>query len=220
MTKKLFFILIFSCFLPRHVFAADCSSYEVNPKISMTSSFGQLTYNHEKTSSEITSLAKSLNISEQGIFASGLSTVNINFDIEVYTVGKPAENSAFCIIPTEIKIFLGLDSPTIYLANGIANNTCKYNVVLHHEQVHQQINQSVLEYYLPLFKQSAAKIASTLKPVYISDINDAQKAIKQITETYNQKLLPLVNYIKKEMLTEQQKLDNQQNYLFESALCK
>lgn len=219
MTKKLFFILTFLFFTNQLALAADCSSISINPIITLTSSFGKLTYDHTKTTQEITELAQSLNISETGLFASGLSTVNINFDIELNTIGQQVGNSEFCVVPTSIKIFLGLDSPKIYLAQNLRENTCEYKMVIHHEQVHQQINQSVLEYYLPLFRQSAAEIALTLKPIYVSNTNELKPAIKQITDTYNTKLLPLVNYIKREMLTEQQKLDNPQNYLFESTVC-
>lgn len=219
MTKKIFFVLTFVFFINNQAVADDCSGVVVNPTILLTSSFGTLSYNHEKNTAEITDLAHSLNISETGLFAAGLSTVNIDFDIELNTMAQPVGDQAFCIIPTQIKLFLGLGSPTIYIAKELAPNSCQYNLVLHHEQVHQQINQTTLEYYLPLFKQSASKIAQSLTPLYITNTNEIKPSIKSLTETYNKKLTPLVDYIKKEMLTQQLKLDNTQNYLFESSLC-
>ncbi len=219
MTKKIFFVLTFVFFINNQAVANDCSDVVVNPTVSLTSSFGTLSYNYEKNTAEITTLAHSLNISETGLFAAGLSTVNIDFDIEINTMAHPIGNQAFCIIPTQIKLFLGLGSPTIYIAKELAQNSCQYNLVLHHEQIHQQINQITLEYYLPLFKQSATQIARSLKPLYITKSEEIKPSIKALTEEYNQKLIPLVNYIKKEMLTQQLKLDNPQNYLFESSLC-
>ena len=92
-------------------------------------------------------------------------------------------------------------------------------MVLRHEQTHQQINKSALEYYLPMFKTAALQIARSIKPVEVKDIDDIKSAIGELTATYNQKMTPVVNFIKKEMLVEQSKLDNPQNYLYESKLC-
>lgn len=220
MLKKLFFILTISIFTYQISYASDCSSITVSPKVILTSSYGKLEYNHSKTSSEITDLAKKLNISEAGLFASGLSTVDINFDIEVKTLAYPIGNFELCVVPQEIKIFLGFDKPTIYLATDLSEGSCEYNMVMRHEQVHHQINKETLEYYLPLFKESSLKISKTLKPIIINDLNKVKPSILEITNNYNQKLTPLVNYIKQEMISEQQKLDNPNNYSFEHSLCK
>ena len=70
-----------------------------------------------------------------------------------------------------------------------------------------------------MFKYASTQIIKNIKPVLITDINDIEKTTGDLTKIYNQKLTPLVDYIKKEMLTEQQKLDNPANYRFESTLC-
>lgn len=220
MLKKLFFILTTFIFTNHIAYASDCSSIIVNPNIVLSSSFGKLEYDYTKTTSEITDIAKSLNISETGLFASGLSTVNVNFDIEVKTLAKPIGNFELCVVPTEIKIFLGFDKPTIYISKELEENSCEYTMVKRHEQVHHQINKKTLEYYLPLFKKAAIDIAKNLKPININDLNNVRPSIIEITNTYNQKLTPLVDFIKKEMIHEQQKLDNPNNYLFENTICK
>ena len=92
-------------------------------------------------------------------------------------------------------------------------------MVLRHEQTHQQINKSTLEYYLPLFKDAASQIAQNIKPVPVADVNDIKDAITELTKTYNKKMTPVINFIKKEILTEQKKLDNPENYTYENALC-
>lgn len=218
MIKKLFFMLTALFFIPVPVFAAGCNDITVDPQIKLTSSYGKLTIDQNKTTEEITSLAASLNLVENGLFASGLSTVNINFDITLNALGVPADN-VFCVIPTQIDLFLGLDEPTIHLAKELTADSCEYNMVLRHEQTHQQINKSALEYYLPMFKTAALQIARSIKPVEVKDIDDIKPAIGELTATYNQKMTPVVNFIKKEMLVEQSKLDNPQNYLYESKLC-
>lgn len=218
MIKKLFFILTTLFFIPAPVFATGCVDITVDPQIKLTSSYGKLAVDQSKTTKEITALASSLNLVEHGLFASGLSTVNINFDITLNAFGAPASD-VFCVIPTEIDLFLGLDKPTIYLAEELTAKSCEYNMVLRHEQTHQQINKSTLEYYLPMFKTAALQIARSIKPVEVKNIDDIKPAISELTTAYNQKMTPVVNFIKKEMLAEQSKLDNSQNYLYESKLC-
>ena len=220
MMKKLFFILTIFIFFCPCVFATDCSSIDIKPNIKVTASYGKLSYDKTKTIEEITSMAKEFNLVETGLFASGLSTVNVNFDITINTLGKPIENSEFCVIPTDIIIFLGLHNPTIYISNNINEDSCEYNLILRHEKTHQQINKTTLEYYLPLFKEAAIKIVKNIEPLKITDIKEMEKSTALLTKLYNKRMMNLVDFIKKEMLNEQKKLDNPKNYRFESTLCK
>lgn len=219
MMKKIFFILTFLLF--SHFASAEdlCATFTEEPQIKITASYGKLEYDFNKNTDEITQLAQKFNLAEKGLFAHGLSTVNVNFDITINTLGQPIGNSQICVIPTEVTIFLGLDSPIIHISKELAKESCEYNIVLQHEKVHQQINKSTLEYYLPMFKYASTEIIKNIKPILITDINDIEKTTGDLTKSYNQKLTPLVDYIKREMLTEQQKLDNQNNYLLESTLC-
>jgi hypothetical protein len=218
MTKKLFFILIFSLFICKQSISADCLDIDINPQIKIISSYGKLSYDTGKNTYQITELAKKFNLVENGVFASGLSTVNINFDVTTNTIGKPVSDY-FCVIPTEINIFLGLDNPIIYLSKELEKNSCEYKLVLRHEQTHQQINKTTLEYYLPLFKEAVLKIVKKTSPILIKNINELEKSTGELSIKYNNKITPLVDFIKKEMLNEQRKLDNPNNYLFEDSLC-
>ena len=219
MMKKLFFVLTYLLFFYNQATALDCSAVVVNPKIKTTASYGKLEYIHNKNTVEITEIAKNFNILEKGIFAHGLSTVNINFDITINTLGHLIGNSEFCVTPTDINIFLGMYKPIIYISSELEKDSCEYKIVLHHEQVHQQINKTTLEYYLPMFKYAAEHIIKQIEPIHITDIDDIEKTTAELTKIYNKKLNPLVDYIKREMLKEQQKLDNNQNYIFESSIC-
>lgn len=219
MMKKLSFILIFLLFTSSAGAEDICASFTTTPKIKVTTSYGKLEYNFDKSTKEITDLAEKFKLTEKDLFAEGLSTANVNFDITINTLGQPIGNNQICLIPTEINIFLGLDKPVIYISNELSENSCKYNVVLQHEKVHQQINVSTLEYYLPMFRYVVLQLTKDISPILITDINEIENTTKEMTQGYNQKLLPLVNYIKREMLIEQQKLDNTNNYLFENMLC-
>ena len=92
-------------------------------------------------------------------------------------------------------------------------------VVSRHEQTHQQINKTALDYFLPLFQNAFYKIVKTVKPIHVNNISDVDKASTKLTKEYNKKFSPLIAFFEKEMLNEQKKLDNTNNYLHEQQLC-
>ena len=218
--KKLFFILTLSLFFTSPAFCNDdCSSLPVNPNIKILSSYGKLTFDKTKSKEELTLLAKQHSYVETGLFANGLSTVNINFDITLKTETITLRDGVYCIIPNEITVFLGLDSPVIYISKYLQENSCEYNIVLRHEKTHQQINKKALEYYLPMFKNVSSTIIKNIKPVTVQNIENLDSLTNDYIQTYNQKLNPLVDFIKKEIFEEQKKLDNPENYKYENSLC-
>ena len=220
MMKKLFFILTISFFLSPSAFCNDeCSSVQINPKIKVLSSYGKLTFDKSKTQKELTKTTKQHVFVENGLFANGLSTANINFDISLKTYAQKLNDSKFCIIPKEVTIFLGFENPTIYISSNLEENSCEYNIVLNHEKTHQQINIKTLEYYLPLFKNTSTTIIKEIEPLVITDINKLEDTTNDYIKIYNKKLTPLVDFIKKEIFEQQKKLDNPDNYKYENSLC-
>lgn len=220
--KKLFFILtslfFFSC--PLKAAAFDCAQLNSNPAIVFSTSYGKLAYDYTKNNDQITAVASRYGIAEKGLFASGLATVNVVWEITVSSMGKVYGDYNVCVVPTEINVFIGFDQPTIYISRDLAKNSCEYNVVMRHEQTHQQINKSALDYFLPLFQDALEKIADTIKPVTVAHITQIDDATNRLTREYNKKLSPLIEVFKNELLTEQSKLDNRTNYQHEKELCK
>lgn len=221
--KKLFFILTSVFFLltaARISFAGDCANVKSTPSIKFTTSYGKLKYNTSKSNHQITAIANQYGIVEQGVFASGLATVNVNWEISINTLGKIISDYNICVVPTSINIHIGFADPTIYLSSKMASDTCEYKVVLRHEQTHQQINKTALDYFLPLFQQAIYKIVAQIPPAHVTNISEIDQATADMTQVYNKKISPLIEVFKNELLAEQGKLDNASNYRFESRLCK
>ena len=218
--KKLFFILTFVSFLIPFPLQATCSDIVVNPQIEFKTSYGKLSYNFNKNNQQITDIAEQLGIIEKGIFAAGLSTINIKTDIVINSVGDRIDDYSLCVYPQKISISIYFSNPTIYISNQLIPNSCQYNVVLRHEQTHQQINKNGLDYFLPLFYTGIKKISSSIKPRKVNFISDIDKASKNITDEFNEKLSPLVDFFKQQLLSEQIKLDNTENYKHENGICQ
>ena len=82
-----------------------CPEVTSAPKIELYTSYGKLKYDFSQNNEAITKLAEKQGIIEKGLFASGLSTVNVNMDITLKTVGDIVGKYDFCVYPTTIKSF-------------------------------------------------------------------------------------------------------------------
>lgn len=199
---------------------AACPDNLPRPEIELYTSYGKITYIQNLDNQQITKLAAQTGHIEKGLFASGLSSIKVNMDITLKTIGDIISKYDICVYPTTIRLSIYFSNPTIYISNQLTAGSCEYNVVLRHEQTHQQINKSALDYFLPLFKNAAAQIAPTIKPISVANISEIDDASNLLTEEYNQKLTPLLNFFKQQLQKEQLKLDNQSNYQYENTLCR
>lgn len=229
--KKLFFILTFQIFFvsvllfANRAFAVSdvkdvCSSLKVDPTIEFTTSYGQLKYDFSHNQQGLTVLGKKYGILEQGLFASGLAVVGVNWEISLNTISRVVNDYDICVVPTSLNVFIGYKDPTIFIANQLQAGTCEYNVVVRHEQTHHQINKAALEYFIPNLKASIIAIAKTIKPYHIDSASKIDEATNQLTDAYIAAIDPLVYHFKEELLSEQSKLDNHSNYKLEGDLCR
>ena len=200
--------------------AMDCSQIKSIPSVEFSTSYGKLRYDKSKNNLEITNIAKQYGIKEKGLFAAGLATINVNFEVSVNTLGKIYGPKNICVVPTNINIYIGFSDPVIYLSKNLRPGSCKYNVILRHEQTHQQINAAALRYFLPKLKESIVAIIKNTPAIEIKNKRDGDRATQDLIKAYMRQMEPLVDYFKKELLREQKKLDNHKNYQMEGDLCR
>jgi len=90
--KKLFFILTFCIFLGLGNFvsvAAEtdvCATLKAEPEIEFTTSYGKLKYDFGYNQQGLTRLGQQYGIVEQGLFASGLAVVGVNWEVSLNTI--------------------------------------------------------------------------------------------------------------------------------------
>lgn len=218
--KKIFFILTL-ILIPFRVLASDiCGDYIPSPEIKFMTSYGRLTYNRSKSKQELTKIGKEYGIVEQGLFASGLALVSVIYRVSANTVRKKNRAGTYCVMPVDVEVFVGYQDPEILLSRELKEGSCEYNVVLRHEQTHQQINTAALRYFLPKLKESIEAIVRNTPPIEIRNKNDSEKATQDLINAYMRQLSPLIEFFKKELLREQKKLDNHKNYQMEGNLCR
>lgn len=223
--KKLFFILtnlIFAVAIlcPVKVSAGPCDSLPINPEVHFSTSYGKLEYDYSRNREEITNISSTTGFHESGAFLSGLATVNIEKEAEVGTITETVQDNVICVIPRKVNVYVGLRNPKIYLSRDLRKGSCSYNVVLRHEQTHQRINKSALDYFIPIFQEAARKIAGKLKPIQISSYAEMDTASRRLSEQMYNEFEKIVNAFKTELAAEQKKLDSSSNYAAEENICR
>ena len=225
--KKIFFILIFTLiiFTPQLCYSFSdarsvCENTPITPQLNFYTSYGKLEYNTEYTKNNLTQLGKNIGMIESGDLASGLALIDVNSEYEISTSSYQLSNGGACIIPNEFSVYVGFQNPVIYLAKDLEPNSCRYNLVLRHEQVHQQINVNALEYFIPIIYDRVKMLNAQIKPLYVPSEQHIKAGINDLTNQYAEQINILVDEFKQEILLEQRKLDNRQHYDFESDICK
>ena len=229
--KKIFFILTILNFIFTTQTVAQtvsggvslktiCETVPVNVNLKFYTSYGKLEYNTSYSKKHLTRLGKNLGMFEEGDLASGLALIDIASEYELNTSSRKMNNGAVCLIPQELSVYIGFQDPVIYLATDLEPQSCLYNLVVRHEQIHQQINVNALEYFIPLIYKRVKQITTQMKPMYILSEKQIRTATNEMTSYYAQQINQLVEEFKEEILHEQRKLDNREHYKLESEICR
>lgn len=224
--KKLFFTLtiISFCFFsaPTVYSYTGCEQIRPHPKINFYTSYGKLEYDFSQDQMGITQIGMKHGAVEKGVFANGLATGTVKWEINVSSLSQKGYGKQFCATPIEIDFYLGFSNPTIYVSNNLRKGSCMYDLVLRHEQTHQQINIKTLEYFIPLFRQALQKISKEIptEPIYSNSQASLHQGSTIIAHKYSERIKPLIDVFKKELQIEQGKLDNSSNYAFENSICR
>ncbi len=228
MMKKfsiVFFICYIFCFsvVEASENAVDiCVRNMQNPKVTINTSYGKLQYNHTKNKRSITRLHVSKNKAglNSGQLLNGLSTYNVTGEFSFELRKQTLPSGITCVYPTKINLFFGVgEDPVIYIAKNIHEDSCAYQVVLRHEQTHQQTNQSILEYYIPIMKKEFIDVVRSNAIAAKNGDVDMAAAKKELQSKYAKVINRFLQEIKLEMNEEQSKLDTESNYSYERQLC-
>ena len=220
---KKFFLASTICFFLLAAFSAraaddPCAGYTAEPQLKFAISYGNLRYDNSLNRRRLGDLAAYHNLQESGMFTAGLSLSDINGRVQIYTT-LYREGNVLCLVPETLEVSLGYRQPIIYLLSDLKKGSCEYNLVLRHEQQHQQISVMVLEHFAPqIYKAMAQKLAQSV-PVSVKNDAEADVLTEALNEEYWQYFSALTEQLRDVLLKEQKKLDSRQNYEYEDKLC-
>ncbi len=215
--KKVYFILM-ALLMPQISFANACNEVDFVPELVFSSSYGQLQYDFSKSKEYISQIAHQ-NGQEENFVAGGLAVATLEMSVKLDSVSSYKQKNNVCVAPKKVYVFIGFQDPTIYVANHLKQGECRFNVTLRHEQAHMQINKKALEHYLPEFKAAINDIIKTIKPLNIGNLADSKQANEYLNYQYYTKIKEYVEKFNEILRQEQRRLDNKENYAFESTLC-
>lgn len=207
--------------------ASECRNYP-KPKVKFSTSYGRLRYDFNHSQEEITALGHEGGHNKEVSSIAGLADIQRWKEIQLGYWFEPIENDQYCVYLKEVNIYVGYKNPIIYVANEYKQGTCHFNRLLRHEQAHQQINKAVLDYFIPVMKRAAQRIANEIPAVKISRTKNRkkletrrQKAYKQIYNEFKSRFDKIYELFLRERAIEHGKLDNPVNYKAESNfICK
>ncbi len=231
--KKVFFSLIFGCFVINSAqadgklakYEEECLSFIKPPKVELTSTYGKLKYNYSKdsaflrqeTAKRFEDLGESL---YDGFEPVGLTKVRDAFDFGI-TVGQiNISNGYTCLYPETINVHLGYYVPTIYILNSLKKGTCLYDMAVRHEKTHMQIYLEALDYFLPQLKEAVNGLFGTIGVKVVKRAEAGRSAAQELNDLYLKPLQDIVNRWRKEVEKEQLKLDTPEHYIIENKLCE
>ena len=222
MPKLAFFLMsalaVFS--LPSHaaeIGTVSCDALNPTPHIIFKTSYGQLVHDISTPQHQIQAMSSR---PEKGILIDGLATATTFGSIRINTAhGIKISDTDYCIIPDEIEVYFGYSNPTIYVAKEYPVDSCRFSLIIRHEQTHQRINILTMQYFLPIIRNAAEKIIRQARSVKISIPTDDRLALALLQRYYAIKLMPIIEKFNLAREQEHQKLDNSTNYAMEYNIC-
>lgn len=195
----------------------ECNALNPNPKIIFQTSYGQLVHDISTPQSAIQAKASR---PEKGILIDGLATAETHGSVRISKAqGVKLSDNSYCILPQEIEIYFGYTNPTIYVAREYPLESCRFSLLIRHEQTHQRINILTMQYFLPLIQITSQQIVKNSPSVRVNSPDEAQSALEELQEYYIFMLMPIIERFNQAREQEHQKLDNQTNYAMESSIC-
>lgn len=230
--KKVFFALILGIVFVKPLradvlaeYQKECLSFIDRPETEVSSSYGKLRYKYDKDAAYLKRETEK-KFSFQGMkmpetfVPIGLTKVRDVFDFNL-VIGQIGISKGYtCVYPTEIKARLEYYMPTIYILNTLREGTCLYDLSLRHEKTHMQIYIEALDYFLPILKKRIDKLFDEVGVKVVARGESAETAAKALNEAYLEPVKKIIDSWRKEVETEQMKLDTPEHYMIENMLCQ
>lgn len=200
----------------------SCNAMNPTPEIIFKTSYGKLKYDFSLNKEQLTQKSNLRSRQpEPGVYSAGFAPVTFAWNIFVKEAEvKYLDDNNFCVLPTKVEAYLGIQNPAVYVINDIPRNSCRFSLVLRHEQVHQWINKLTLEYFLPIYFKEVQNAVREVRAVKVQSREQATDGMKKLTDYYQARMEPIFEEFRNAVDAEQDKLDNWVNYNAEDKLCK
>lgn len=200
----------------------SCNSINNTPQIVFKTAYGALETDFGKSKEDIAKLPEQdTRYREKGIYGSGYAAVNFAWNIYVKQGDvKYYDDETSCAYPLVVEVFLGLQNPKIYVAKEFPESSCRFAQILRHQQAHQQINKTALDYFVPVFERAVQKTIRNVKAVKVKNAGAAADGYAMLNSYYKAELNPLFEGFYQLVNREHKKFDNMIDNETEDNLCQ
>ena len=176
--------LLFSLITPKSVNAGfrDCSFFAEEVEVELSTSFGELEYNHTKDNRYIAEKTKLTKEKSDG-YTHIENVFNCSLEHKIVK-----SFGLECWVPTKISLNIGYQNPKIYISKDIEENSCEYGLVKRNQQLYLQMYKASLEAYLPAIYAYLNDYAQSLETFKIKERNSLQQKSKMIRDAYKKEV--------------------------------
>lgn len=189
------------------------------PQIEIKYNYGELKINHEQTEEQLVEMTDKLYSLKVTHKLTGLTSLSPYTLVESNIVGTGVSGYR-CYYPQKVSVIIGYE-PTVYIRSDLAENTCRYNVTMRHEQTHLDIGYLSLNHFMQKVKKEFPKIVKNVGVTVVpaSSKDSADETSAKLNDKYRQKMGKLFNAFVQDMIKQQMRIDTAESYNFESSLC-
>lgn len=213
-TFILIFIITFSIIVNSSISFANTTfsecPFKANAKVLFYSSYGKLNYDYTKNNQELSQMV--------GTPIAGLAERLVGYSVRgAFTLVKYGKG--YCVVPTEIKAYIGISKPIIYVSSDYKPKSCYFNFILRHEQAHMQSSIRMIEQFITLAPNRIRYAEQYIKPLYIENQSDYQTASSQLLDSYSKIVKIMKDKLQEETDKEQKKIDGDNVKYLDNEVC-
>lgn len=151
-----------------------------------------------------------------GWITRGLTKTTLEGQISVDVRIRPIAKNRYCIGLQKVDAQVGHKEFKIYVARDLRPGTCEYRTTMSHENAHVSIYKDQLRQFVQRFQNRLMRSASSMRPI----VSNSKKAGPDyFLKKLNMEFRLLYKQMSRETDMRQGRLDSEQNYRREQALC-
>lgn len=193
------------------------------PQIEVEYVYGKLKIDNSKNSEQLLKLSKKINpLITETHKIQGLTRLMFSTTMNIETKAEMLDENTVCVIPKVVSLHLYYNNPTIYLVDTLKPDTCRWNLVLRHEQTHLDIGHFAFKemaYELKKKLQNIVNLRGSKIYSYKEYTKDNQSVAQNMLKDYEKSLKTTVKILENKLLRKQAELDTVENYRKETQLC-
>lgn len=146
----------------------------------------------------------------------GLTVADENYHLKTGTKIYQLGRGRYCAVLQSANLFIGYRNIDVYISNKYRRNTCEYDSILSHENVHVQIFRDTLYKHTGGIEKTIRKHAKRIGPVYLRSANAAANHLQKLLDA---KIRPLFKRMSQDISRKNARIDTKSNYRREQKMC-